>query len=485
MHMSDMFDDLPRLEENHLAPYAESDPSFWETVSPLYASGVLQLIVNAIMFSGLSTDVPDALEHARSVINDALEHDSRHVALGDLNGSNNGISQAERELLQIVDAWSFSSSKPLHRVLGTYGHIIVPEILSGRPPAQDMEQAHAPTPTKQPDLFGTQPRSNKPEQLGFAGSGFAARKTHEVFDQRTRRYHQTFIDELQALLRSVWPHLTYLEDNGAGSLFSYEHDRLLLFQLTELLLPVVGPKYLTQFLFGNDREQELLLLTLVNWSMAILEYHAQGPRILFTEVAALSRSIGIEGGYIDAIEVVALDGVKPTREQQRQIEQLRIEYQHRSGIKSIGHLLVKLLQRTGKTPTLRLYDWKFGVGDAVSGEILPPSTRHKAPLKHVSQVKRYLALLPVDYAHVTGRGGNRKWHSRSVQRDFSFAEDGRLVYFLNVPTPPVIHRVQIGADRRAQLLQEMAAKLDLAREKGKARRARAKLCRLGLSRLKQ
>ncbi len=480
--MYDLHTHLPLVTEDDIEIFRTEAPVFASALQALRESGALQTIVDALILRGYGDDAEAVLERFLHEEVSAITERPRHIALSDLNGGATAKSPAEMRVLELAAQGSRSSAYKLtHRILGSLSHRVVSEILSGRLPTENaLPQTERDALSAQLALIAST-TTTQAEQVAFGEEKFSTRSPGSVF--HNGQFRKPFIDELRVLLEEIWPTLGQEGESRTVSLFSYQHNRNLLVRLAELLSPVVGETCITPFLHGDMRDQELFLLTLVNWGTAIQEYHRRGPRILFSEITALSRSMKIEGGKIDALEVTALDGEKVSAKEEALLRHVLTEYRTGPNIKSSGQLLARIRHITGKVPTIRVLDWKFGVGDAVTGEILPASTRIRPPQKHVSQVQRYLSLVAVDFAHVSGFAGDRRLGSRSIQRQFPLAEEACLVYFLNTPLPPVVHRVCLGASRRAELLRNMHARIADATRLGNIRLVRKRLCVLGLDML--
>src|SRR3989344_3956261 len=91
----------------------------------------------------------------------------------------------------------------------------------------------------------------------------------------------------------------------------YDHGRPYWGDLVRMAIAVFGVEEIRFLLRDTVYNRYLGMLTLLNWTMALIEYHKHGKRILFSEVRALNHAWGVEGGFIDAIEVVSIQGRIP------------------------------------------------------------------------------------------------------------------------------------------------------------------------------
>ena len=201
-------------------------------------------------------------------------------------------------------------------------------------------------------------------------------------------------------------------------------------------LSPIFTSHIDKLLIRNESyAQYLLALTLLSW-LSILELSEEGERVLFREIPVLSKSLGINGGRIDAIELVSINGQKPSLWQSEVLKNMS-----NSRFDSVGKLMHALERKFGSKLEYKIIDWKFCVGDGIQkNSILTIDDITTPPVKHIDQIQRYITLTNLDY--YLYRNNNIGDIDTIWAADKTPVKSGQLIYFSTLEYP-VIHEIRM------------------------------------------
>lgn len=194
------------------------------------------------------------------------------------------------------------------------------------------------------------------------------------------------------------------------------------------------------------------LLTMMSWA-TLIPWMDDQKSPLFKEITVLDSKLGVNGGRVDAIEVMTINNNPPDQAQKELLKKLAKDH-----YKSIGHLVYTLRQIFGSSLALRITDWKFAIGDGMeNSQILQPAKLGELLEKHALQVKNYVTLANLD-CHLQYRKGRDPWHKNP------YFTQARLVYILPASSP-IVHELTIAPAEQKRLFQEeLVSKLHLAKK---------------------
>lgn len=312
------------------------------------------------------------------------------------------------------DEWENNGRKPkeggtsnLYRQLGTLGHVVVPEYLSG----------------KIPDYEALKYPEGLPLTVPFA--------EYILPGNRTGKSLREAIEHCWDTLRSLLQGDATTRNSGAEA------------ELYRLLTPVFGTHLYTleAYLNRGPEAEYPCLLTAMSWATIVSEVEYSGQRVFFQEAQLLNQRVPpwrkIGGGVLDAVEVIAINGRRPSAAQLNVLRELA-----KRRYASIGHAIQAIVRRFGEGALIRIIDWKFAVGDHPKrdgiiqlGNLLTPFP------KHVEQLKAYISLATVSYALARGVSAGEIWKHAGL------IAGGQLVYVL--PFSPMISR-EVAPDQSDQ-----------------------------------
>jgi hypothetical protein len=280
-----------------------------------------------------------------------------------------------------------------------------------------------------------------------------------------------YVGEVEAL----WKYASCLVQEDPVALYRPE-DGDVLNRLEEMLGPVFGrhlrdAKRLGEQTHHNDR----YIYTLLSWANALVDSSHEKRQIWFSEVPVMwFKKNGFDGGRIDALEIMSLDGQEPTSEDEVMFKELAsVRYP------SAGNLLTTVQNRTGTThTTAKVIDFKFAVGDALKrGEIINPEDVEDRPLpKHQDQIARYLTLAPVDFNSLSVGEEEPLRESEIWNSQDSFIE-GEIIYFHPFQFP-VRHTIILTPEQKARHFEQFRERLPKAQRKARIRTTDSLVARL-------
>lgn len=393
------------------------DPEFKFWITRSVADGQedgVMLLVKALCRHYDSNNLSEGIAHLHGIaIHDPVGNDKTlPVTWGDLQGSINrrpfhAFKRFAHDLFgDEPDEWADKSKEGvgnLYRQLGSLGHIVVPAYLSG----------------KIPDYEALKNPADLPLPVPFA--------EHILPGNRVSNFLGEAIGHSWGVLVSL------LRGEGDWSNRDAEIRRAEA-ELYRLLTPVFG-RHLYALEAYRSRGQGAeypCLLTAMSWATILSEAEYGGQRVFFQEAQLLnqrvppSRKIG--GGVLDAVEVIAIDGRRPSAVQLKTLSELA-----RRRYPSIGHAVYAIVKRFGEGVLIRIIDWKFAVGDHPKKDgIIQPSDLFTPFPKHVRQIKAYMSLLTVSYALARGVSAREIWGNGGL------IAGGQLVHVF--PFSPMVSR---------------------------------------------
>ncbi|MBI3421260.1 MAG: hypothetical protein HY006_04290 [Candidatus Sungbacteria bacterium] len=252
---------------------------------------------------------------------------------------------------------------------------------------------------------------------------------------------------------------------GLGSVCAWSDRYRYLLLYANVLIGFAGifvdKSSLSRFLKGTAYTRYLFFLTLLTWMDALIRTDRERRRVLFLEIPVFHPDGMVNGGRIDALELVAVRGKSLTQRQLEILERIGrwVRDQRPKGL-CIGLVVQTTVMIFGQDALFEVRELKIGIGDAVKGTMIEPSQVFYEPLPpHLRQVERYLAFGSVDIARVMGR--HEQWSDEVLgagKIDYRFYSGARL------------HDVSLAPqDRKRFFARNVVKRLDAANQRARLR----------------
>ncbi|MCR4274789.1 MAG: toprim domain-containing protein [Candidatus Campbellbacteria bacterium] len=397
-----------------------SSPSFWVWAREAWIKGYLDIVVEAVITTGVANDVPGTLAYLQAIYLDQVGG-SKKVALTDFAGKN-PWNKLHARLSIALGKTKPATEQDLTLMHGIIGHAALPRLFSSR---LFRERNHRVLREEmRQSLLSFSPKETEIGQMTF---GFGA-DVPATYDAVGRLESGKSVLARTALKRAMtfWKEhrLAVNEDNRAQW-------RVLVPRLRVIMEPIFG-HYVSRLDLHPAANPEMTFLTLMSWASTLYYWKENYRRVLFSEINTVLSTHGFPGGRVDAVELRRIEGERLTRKQGLILESLKVLRN-----RSAGELVGRFQRQFPGVLEIAILDWKFAVGDAlVRGEIIKPSDIAREPFpKHRFQVERYLALAILDHSLQHGiRYDDEVW----AQYGHRLTAD--VVYFLP-GTLPIVHTV--------------------------------------------
>jgi len=372
---------LRRFEENSKGTSSEVLDILWS----IQRSGKLELLLKAVVRSGQIGEEAEAWNYLCHKIAEEFDRIPVYLTQSDFKGKeSNRLWKKIRE--ELGEENNGGSGRP-DRWFGTLGHSAVSALFAG--------ELHNPEISSlQLDFW-----KGREEIKQDCRQNCTAVNPNGSVEDSVLADVKILLESMQSFLKRgvTW------EEQYHQANFGKE-------KLAEILALVFG-EYVNKVIRHKNPDDPfsdyLILLTLMSWGESLLYYGRENtPKILFREIDVLKTEEGNFGGRCDALEVFLSD--RSPNSSRRKI----LQAMARNPFPSVGHLVRSLQGIFPRTSLgIRIWDWKFFVGDAVGGVLLTEAEnlsrgtlKDKLPLRaHIDQVAIYLTLSRVSVYYAYGR----------------------------------------------------------------------------------
>jgi hypothetical protein len=381
-----------------------------------------ELVCEAVIRAGKAEDKTSAIHYLDNLLKDFPLNQS--VASCDIFGGNNIPARPYLKLKKLLGKKKENGITQIWRDHGTKGHIAIPAMMA-----------------KSADEIFALARC----------SGYAAASL--IQEIKSLRHILTAISK-QRNLSHFWTETGILKD------------------LARLITPIFGDTASDLLkTSGNPVGAPILLTTMQSWLTALHVHLKTGkPRIFFCEIPAISqRRHQINAGVIDAVEVLRVNGKRPSTEQCRMLRQL--SQGKFTSVSELMRCLIRLFQSKRKTIFIEvgIIDFKFAVGDsdkfpsaaAPNPVITLKDVGEKPIARHRDQLLRYLAMATFGHQLECGKTPTL-WDEKT---NISL---GRLKYIL--PEKIIRHEIPVSPEMLNSFLSAVARKINPAKTRANARR---------------
>jgi len=382
----------------------------------------IELVCEAIIYAGEASDKTSALHYLNNLLKDFPLNQS--VASCDIFGGNNIPARPYLKLKMLLGRKKENGIAQIWRNHGTKGHIAIPAMMA-----------------KSADEIFT---------LGRCSGYTSASLIQEI---KSLRHILSAISK-QRNLSHFWTETEILKG------------------LARLITPIFGGTASDLLkTSSNPVGAPILLTTMQSWLTALHAHLKAGkPRIFFCEIPAISqRRHRINAGIIDAVEVLRINGKRPTISQRRILQQMS-----QGKFASVSELMQCLINifhpnRGGIFIEVGIIDFKFAVGDsdkfpnaAAPNPVITLKDVEKKPIaKHHDQLLRYLAMATFGHQLECGKTPTL-WDEKT---NISL---GRLKYIL--PEKIIRHEIPASPEILKSFLSTVAKKINPAKTRANARR---------------
>lgn len=438
-------DDRPLKQLLEAMNYLSPEFQFWARHT--LKTGWLEKLIEILIRTGQTADKKEALEYLDKFHSPNKWSDLK-IAKGDFSGK---VGREPFRLLEDKLGYGRQDPNPYPHY-GVVGHKAIADLLSGKIPNyteamkmlrrdQDIFQQQGcifktkTAPQFQPSLF--RPIELFPQTVFvreiLPNNHFSARLENEIVEWWTAMssliasHPSANWMKLYSLFQPLMPEL----EIRLWPIFHRHTDKLKSDQAFSQYL-----KYLTL----------MSLASLIPWSKKH-RFH------LFREIPALTNHARVNGGRIDAIEVLNINGHPPDKTEEELLKKMSD-----NSYSSVGHLVSALRRVFGRYLEFRITDWKFMLGDGVEqGRIIQPAEVKTPPDKHIRQVQSYVALANLD-CYLRHEDNQQPWTGHL------YFSKVRVVYIL--PTSlPVVHEFEVSSKQQQKIFQEeIVTKLHFAKK---------------------
>jgi hypothetical protein len=378
--------------------------------------GFLDPIIDGLLQAKKVEKVENAIIYLSKILPDEVLENPKKINFGDFQNSSTSNHLVKKLIEEIEKKPRQSGFMDKTTRYGSFGHSMASRLFSGEliPDNVFVNGDYKSNQTVQSDLF---PNGYQYELLN-----------QQYSDIYKKKNHRRLLGKLIEKIEKDWKELVRIWSNGYPPMQTEKFK-----SLTKDLQLIYKDHVLK--VFGEGIEDEYLAyLTLMTWVTVLLYYKEVGNFPLFNEVSILENSSDIGVGRLDILSVVTIDGHTPTQEESNQIRRLS-----KRPFPSVGHVIQALVSTFGTHLHLKITDWKFAVGDGISGmkkqlNIIRKEDVAIAPLKkHKDQLERYLSLTVL--SHSLASGFSKLEEIEKLWETENFSLSGELVYFFpdNLP----------------------------------------------------
>lgn len=397
-------------------------PNLKEFFGGLSASGHLRDFLHHLIVAGVANDFREAIGFLRETY-DRINPKRLRIVLADFQKPTY-IHRLIRLFVQKASQ-DVSANSPF-QWQGSRAHEGIANLLTG-------SLMLAPRRPFQQTLFSDpwEHASNLPQQTLFG----LAEPAEVAMANGVRPIHENWPDDSR--LGEIQDYWQKMAEEMRGRSWSEQFLRQVqaLAELCQLLDPYFGPSIRRLRTNRDPVSQYLTGYTIMSWASVLLYLCKSSPRFIFAEVPILPWRMGLSGGRVDALEVVAINGRPPNAQESRVLR-----YLTQSHFRSVSHLYVELVRIFGPEVEIHLLDWKLPVGDGGLCRILTPADVSTPPARHDRQIRRYLTLAAAA-EHLSGASRQAEW------QECSLGALGVLVYPMST-TELVEHRLEMSPDER-------------------------------------
>lgn len=405
---------------------ADASSDFRRWVFRMLAKDQVEPIVRALIRGKKVSSRGEAIKYLEELSRD-FDTKKHLTALDFKGGSLRVLKRLRDELAVTINEGGKQFTDTLYRIHGVVGHIAIPQLLLVKKERPCSEN-----------------NANQQEFLSLVRT--KEHQTH-LFDKSDsfRKYwdSQDFLSrprlnrEVVKKLDRYWKWAVRVAKRHDRWFAQYEALRFFQRRIQKLLIGVFGEKIISQVIKNHGPlSRYLIQLTLLSWANSVVYAYGYGRRVIFREVPVLAHQHGINGGRIDALELVSVNGRPPTHFELKILTDV-VERYEVEGTQSVGQLVLSLERLFPKRKLkFHILDWKFAVGDSPEiSKVVEASDVKKEPFpKHADQIRRYLTLASLDY-HLALRG-----NKEIIWGEDKHFDSGTLVYFFPL-VRPVVHQI--------------------------------------------
>lgn len=434
--------ELVKIDATEIAESLRSidSPEFKEWIWKEWRRGELSLIVQGLITAKKATGVADAIDYVATQFAKEIKNIiGNKTTLGDLQ-NNRRLDPATRKLDELLNGKT-PKYYDRTRYYGVKGHVVIPKLFSGKLIHPSYYLTHLKTErgltwvdTEYRELVGgiEDPVSEKFISSLKKKALSLVRLSHPV----TKKMRKA-----SALVGQIEDYLVKIEiemETNKYPRYSKNYTGL-----KKCLVKVFGDELreILDRLFDDDY---LTFLTCLTWAQATTFYsYFDQPLVLFEEVSVFDFGYDIGAGRIDALALYRVKGKRLTKSQLNTIRGIKARTQNSLRRFSLGQIIRELVIHFGEDIELRIYDWKFAVGDGPSGmrkkqsiNIIDSSKIQLEPLfEHIKQMKRYISVAYLSYAIATGKDVEHQHDIASIYNNVNFRINGVLLYFTPDQSP--------------------------------------------------
>ncbi len=407
-------------------------------------NGYFEFVVEQVINSGRASTIKEAVIYLIEFKKQAARS-GKKVFLADMERQSNN-NTLYKKIDVAVGAEKLAKGNDQSRAFGTLGHDTIPKLFSGRFIRFDKKNLVS-------KYLGKQQSMNFSSELNFE----SPTSSQPIIEESS--YEKSAIKFVDAM-HKAWKKV--VKGMLANDMFLADsteyHSLLVMLQKIFSKQVVSGNKNdfekITALGTRSPQSEYFLFLTMLTWATTVFHYREVGTRVLFKEVRLFPGHYDVSLGRIDAIEVTIIDGVAPTYDQTVTLAQLASRRYD-----SVGHIvrtLVKVFNT--KRIALKVYDWKFCVGDGDNGIgktlniIHVESVTNGSLPKHQLQMERYLSSINISYRMVT----DDSVESNELWQESDIVISGEVVYFFP-DRMPITKQVFLSDEEKRRSFGKIAA----------------------------
>lgn len=397
----------------------------WALEASLQPS-VLELLAESLMRAGAITSHAELLPYLDELLKNTTTRHG-HITWSDIDGLTvwgKFASTLRKHLGEDAPV-----AQDLYLAHGALGHLAIPDLFTR--PISARTRTHLATP--QMELAFT---NGHGETIPFS------------FVDDSLPYVPQLATHTVDVRQALWRAHRFWKDHHAHCVdIDTPSRRELLSTLRGMLSPIFGA-YMERLEAHPYRDEVVTFWTLMSWASALHMCLKNPERIFFSEVALSDPTHGFTGGRLDALEVQKVGGKRLTTQQRAFLRSIA-----KQRFRSSGYLLRAIEAIAPQRLELKVIDWKFAVGDGGPSHMLSLEHIRLAPdKKHYAQVSRYLSLMLLDRALLTGRA-RADMH---VWEQSRHRIEGELVYFFP-NAAPIVHPVRLDHDALQEAFDQQIA----------------------------